>query len=218
MTSDQMQKLYARAEAGATPVELKNLIIENAAKTKEWQDKLKIPLIGDKMKADLEKINKKAIEMTTSNVPALQPAIAPPVIPQQNPAGWDLTRSLAKGLMINQNGEKDYPGSYNQMFNSQIGQPFNPQQHKLMALDFSAPWCGPCKQFAPTLHSLGTSRNDVKVMAVDGDANKALVDKYKVSSYPTVVVIDTETGKEVDRFQSGTVQDINARLNRFIKK
>ena len=64
MSSEQYNGLYALANSGATPVQLNNLIIENAAKTQEWKDNLNGFWTGGPMRADLEKINKKANEMT----------------------------------------------------------------------------------------------------------------------------------------------------------
>lgn len=68
-------------------------------------------------------------------------------------------------------------------------------------LDFYTTWCGPCKRLAPILEELEKQYKDkVEFERYDAEApaNKALVEKYKVEAYPTVIFID----------KNGKVQDI----------
>lgn len=62
-------------------------------------------------------------------------------------------------------------------------------------LDFSAEWCGPCQQLAPTIHQLETMGYPVR--KVDVDQEKALAAKYQVQSIPCLVLL--VDGQEVDR-------------------
>lgn len=67
-------------------------------------------------------------------------------------------------------------------------------------LDFYTTWCGPCKRLAPLLEELEKQYKDkVEFERYDAEApaNKALVEKYKVEAYPTVVFID-KNGKVSD--------------------
>lgn len=62
-------------------------------------------------------------------------------------------------------------------------------------LDFSATWCGPCQQMAPIVSKL--ERQGYPIRKVDVDTNKALAQKFGISSIPAfVLVVD---GKEVTR-------------------
>lgn len=62
-------------------------------------------------------------------------------------------------------------------------------------LDFSATWCGPCQQMAPIVSKL--ERQGYPIRKVDVDTNRALAQKYGISSIPAfVLVVD---GKEVTR-------------------
>lgn len=56
-------------------------------------------------------------------------------------------------------------------------------------VDFWAPWCGPCKMLAPTIHEIADEyAGKAKVVKVDtGDARNAAM-KYKVSALPTVML------------------------------
>ncbi len=62
-------------------------------------------------------------------------------------------------------------------------------------LDFSATWCGPCQRMAPIVAKL--ERAGYPIRSVDVDSNRALAQKYGISSIPAfVLVVD---GKEVTR-------------------
>ena len=67
----------------------------------------------------------------------------------------------------------------------------------LAVLDFSAQWCGPCKMLAPVLESVADELPDAAFYSIDVDENFALVQQFRVSSIPCVVVL--KHGQEVDR-------------------
>lgn len=52
-------------------------------------------------------------------------------------------------------------------------------------------WCGHCRRARPILEKVsdmvGTT---VPVISVDGDANKSLLKKLKVNSFPTILYVD----------------------------
>merc|ERR1712083_361050 len=63
-------------------------------------------------------------------------------------------------------------------------------------LEFYAPWCRHCKEFAPTFESAArgaprfSSRlENVAFGTVDGTANDELVNRYNVKSYPTIFFV-----------------------------
>jgi thioredoxin 1 len=63
-------------------------------------------------------------------------------------------------------------------------------------LKFSASWCGPCKQLAFTLASMGDL--GVPVEEVDVDENAELTEKYAVRGVPTMVLVGDD-GLEMGR-------------------
>jgi|TARA_R110000751_G_scaffold104481_2_gene199975 thioredoxin 1 len=63
-------------------------------------------------------------------------------------------------------------------------------------LYFSAPWCGPCKSFGPTMDRVASSGIPLSKINIDYDATSPA--KYSIKSVPTVVL--TENGQEVKRF------------------
>lgn len=63
-------------------------------------------------------------------------------------------------------------------------------------LYFSAPWCGPCKQFGPVMDRI--SQTGILVEKVNVDNAPAVAAAYNVRSVPTVVVVD-RSGNEINR-------------------
>ena len=58
---------------------------------------------------------------------------------------------------------------------------------------FSAPWCGPCKQLAPTME-----RSGLPYQKVDVDNDTELSAKFGIRNVPTLVKVDS-SGNEISR-------------------
>jgi thioredoxin len=67
--------------------------------------------------------------------------------------------------------------------------------------DFWAPWCGPCRQFAPTFEKWKTkySSENVTFKKVNVDEDHETANRFRISAIPTLVV--TANGKEVGRIE-----------------
>jgi len=66
---------------------------------------------------------------------------------------------------------------------------------------FYAPWCGHCKQLAPLWERLGEQVNLAevktrKIAKVDCTKNRAVIDKYSIRSYPTLILFK-KNGEEI---------------------
>lgn len=81
-----------------------------------------------------------------------------------------------------------------------------------IAVDFWAPWCGPCKIFAPTFEASAAARsNKIVHVKIDTESHPAMGAKFNIRSIPTLVLF--KSGKELNRV-SGALQI--AQLNQFI--
>ncbi len=77
----------------------------------------------------------------------------------------------------------------------------NESKKRLVLVDISADWCGPCNVLMPILDKLSKEYNGQFLLAkVDADENMRIAGRYKVRGFPTVIAF--VEGEEVDRFHS----------------
>ncbi|KAL7571038.1 hypothetical protein ACA910_003755 [Epithemia clementina (nom. ined.)] len=62
-------------------------------------------------------------------------------------------------------------------------------EQKLVVIDFTATWCGPCKMIAPLFKEMSEAFDDVVFVKVDVDENPDTAAEYNVSAMPTFVFI-----------------------------
>mmetsp|Transcript_16210 Transcript_16210/g.21500 ORF Transcript_16210/g.21500 Transcript_16210/m.21500 type:complete len:128 (-) Transcript_16210:150-533(-) len=83
---------------------------------------------------------------------------------------------------------------------------------KLVVVDFTAAWCGPCKMIAPEFKRFSETYTEVIFLKVDVDKCRDIASAQKVSAMPTFKF-----------FKNGTVYDVFsgasvAKLEQFIQK
>ena len=82
-------------------------------------------------------------------------------------------------------------------------------------VDFSATWCQPCKQLAPTIDAVAQEYDTrLKVFNVDVEEAQGTAMHFGITGVPTCLLF--KGGKEVDRFQGN--QDITAVRGRVEKQ
>jgi thioredoxin 1 len=62
-------------------------------------------------------------------------------------------------------------------------------QDKLLLLDFTAAWCGPCQRMVPVLETLSSKYINTLIIKVDVDEHSEIAEYFKVSAMPTFVFI-----------------------------
>lgn len=66
-----------------------------------------------------------------------------------------------------------------------------------VVVDFWAPWCNPCLNFAPTFKDVAKEKSgEIRFVKIDTEANQALSAKYQIRSIPTLMVF--KNGVRVD--------------------
>lgn len=65
-------------------------------------------------------------------------------------------------------------------------------------VDFWAPWCGPCKQFAPTFEQVASDMStQACFLKLDTEHNQHTAGKHNIRSIPTLMIF--HHGKEIAR-------------------
>jgi len=59
----------------------------------------------------------------------------------------------------------------------------------IVIIDFWAPWCGPCIQFAPTFEKISDQNPDVIFGKVNTEEQQAIGTQYGITSIPTIMVL-----------------------------
>jgi len=64
-------------------------------------------------------------------------------------------------------------------------------KNEVTVLQFSAPWCGPCRTLGPIVDSLSLDEKnkDVTIGKINVDENNASAGKYGVRSIPTIIFL-----------------------------
>jgi thioredoxin 2 len=82
------------------------------------------------------------------------------------------------------------------------------------AVDFWAPWCGPCKMVSPILEEIADKHpGKIKVVKVNSDENPGLSQRFGIQGIPTIILF--RDGKEVDRLVGAAPRDNIVRFLRI---
>ena len=67
---------------------------------------------------------------------------------------------------------------------------------KPVIVDFSATWCGPCRQFSPVYAQVASEYAGKAIFVhVDVDEYRSLATKYQIQAVPTIMVFDAKGNK-----------------------
>ena len=85
-------------------------------------------------------------------------------------------------------------------------------ESKLVLLDISAEWCGPCRIIEPILDKIAADFSDEIILAKleAEDENMKIAGQYNARGFPTVIAIIK--GEEIDRFHGAKSYDFIAKF------
>ncbi|XP_009778392.1 thioredoxin H-type [Nicotiana tabacum] len=85
---------------------------------------------------------------------------------------------------------------------------------KLIVVDFTASWCGPCRFIAPFLSELAQKLPNVTFLKVDVDELKSVATDWAVEAMPTFMflkegnIVDKVVGAKKDELQQAIAKHI----------
>uniref|UniRef100_A0A8D8QC55 Thioredoxin-like protein 1 n=1 Tax=Cacopsylla melanoneura TaxID=428564 RepID=A0A8D8QC55_9HEMI len=84
---------------------------------------------------------------------------------------------------------------------------------KLVVVDFTASWCGPCQRIAPIFEQLSRKYPNAAFFKVDVDQNQELAAAQGVSAMPTFIFFKNKT--KVDRIQGADPNSLESKIKQY---
>ena len=100
---------------------------------------------------------------------------------EHNPTRARSVEAQQFGVVVDEDDKTDY------LFDSNFWEKISTGKY---LVEFRAPWCAACKQFAPTIKSLASQAKGYRVGVVDCERDMELCQVFEVQSYPSLFVVE----------------------------
>ncbi|KAL2349313.1 hypothetical protein Fmac_003313 [Flemingia macrophylla] len=89
------------------------------------------------------------------------------------------------------------------------------ETNKLMVLDFTATWCGPCKLMDPVIQEFAAKFTDVEFIKIDVEELMQVSQALQVHQLPTFVLV--KKGKVTDRVEGVKKEELKRSIEKHRK-
>ncbi|NP_001236031.1 uncharacterized protein LOC100306506 [Glycine max] len=85
---------------------------------------------------------------------------------------------------------------------------------KLIVVDFTASWCGPCRFIAPVLAEIARHAPQVIFLKVDVDEVRPVAEEYSIEAMPTFLFL--KDGKIVDKVVGAKKEELQLTIAKHV--
>ncbi|PIN15210.1 Thioredoxin [Handroanthus impetiginosus] len=86
------------------------------------------------------------------------------------------------------------------------------QTSKLIVIDFTASWCGPCQHIQPTINEFAEKYTDVEFIKIDVDELEDVAQEFGVQAMPTFILI--KKGEKVDKVVGAKKEELQKKIEK----
>ncbi|WVZ11111.1 hypothetical protein V8G54_015641, partial [Vigna mungo] len=86
--------------------------------------------------------------------------------------------------------------------------------NKLMVIDFTATWCGPCKQMDPVIRDFAAKYTNVEFIKIDVDELMGVSQEFQVQAMPTFILV--KKGKVVDKVVGAKREELQKLIEKHL--